>query len=146
LRNFFISPWHEPVTDLSDRGQAFVLGAAGFCLRSIGRLREAAESFKAAHQRDLGRQDSKNATLDILNLSEVYVAIGDLTRALDFAEQAVTLSDHDQGDQQILSRSILGNTLHQLGRFESALDLFVEAESVQNQLYPRDSILYSHRG
>ncbi len=47
LTGFFELPWREPVTSLAEPDKVWVLNQAGFRLRALGRLREAAEPMRA---------------------------------------------------------------------------------------------------
>jgi hypothetical protein len=48
ISNFFDVAWSHPTTELSDSRKALALSYAGFHLRALGRLREAAQPMQAA--------------------------------------------------------------------------------------------------
>lgn len=98
LAGFFETLWRCPVAGLTEADQAFVLNVAGFCLRAVGRLQEAAEPLQAGLQAHISQEDWKNAAYVAGNLSELYLTIGDPPQALRVARQSVALADHS-GDE-----------------------------------------------
>ena len=147
LSGFFDPPWHKPVDGLSETGKGYVLNNAGFCLRALGRLTEAAQATSAGQENNIARQDWQNATRQASNLSELYLTIGDVTQALAYAEQSVQLADRS-GDAwwQMLSRITYADVLHQARRLAEAQAAFREAEEMQKKDQPEFPLLYSLQG
>ncbi len=147
LSNFFETTWEQPVEGLNETDKGLVLEIAGFDLRSLGRLQEAAQAIQTGLEVRLSQEDWMGAARPANNLSELYVAIGNLPQAFKLAQQSVELADLS-GDEfhRLFTRSRLGNTLHQAGRTVEAADAFREAEEIQKQLQPAYPFLYSLRG
>ena len=68
---FFDTPWRRPVDGLTEAHKSFVLGVAGFDLRALGRLKEAAEPLKAGLEADVALRDWENGAVSAGNLSEL---------------------------------------------------------------------------
>jgi tetratricopeptide (TPR) repeat protein len=88
-----------------------------------------------------------NAAIAAGNLSELYLTMGDLRKALEFAQQSVDLAD-ESGDagQRMIKRTILAHALQQAGNATEAEALFREAEAMQKEGQPAFPLLYSLRG
>jgi tetratricopeptide (TPR) repeat protein len=147
LSGFFKLPWRKPVEGLREDIKAFVLTEAGFSLRALGRLVEAAEAIQAGQENNIARKDWMNAARQASNLSELYLTIGDLPQALAYVEQSVELADRS-GDEfiQIVNRTTLADALHQAGRLAEAEAAFREAEELQKKYQPSFRVLYSVSG
>ncbi|MES1244343.1 MAG: hypothetical protein ABUT39_22255 [Acidobacteriota bacterium] len=147
LSGFFDHPWDQPSTNLTSVDQAFLLNAAGFCLRALGRLAEAVPPMEASLNVDLSRQAWKGAAASANNLSELTVALGEVTRAVSFGKQSVDLADRS-GDAfwRIVSRPTLADALHQSGRWEESAEAFREAEALHAEWQPKYPRLYSLPG
>jgi tetratricopeptide (TPR) repeat protein len=144
---FFDSPWQKVVVSLREQSKGWLLNTAGFDLRSLGRLVEAAQPMKAGLEGLIARKDWGNAARQASNLSELYLTLGDTPQALAHAEQSVQLADRS-GDafMQKTNKSRLATALHQAGRLEEAGAAFREAEEVQKKLQPNFPILYTVSG
>src|SRR4051812_19609724 len=94
LSGFFEILWEQPVAGLTDADKAFVFHEAGFYLRALGRLQEAAQPMQAALQARIENEYWEGAAITAGNLSELYLAIGDLPQALKLARQSVELAEH----------------------------------------------------
>ncbi len=149
LSNFFKSPWSIPVATLSETEKAEILTTAGFRLRALGRLAEAAEPLKTSLNLGIAHKDWKNSAARASVLSELYRNFGSLANALHCARQSVDFADRS-GDafEQILRRTLLGNTLHYLGCLSDAEGIFQDAEEMQKEKQPKYQypILYSYAG
>jgi tetratricopeptide (TPR) repeat protein len=147
LTGFFETPWRHPIAGFTEDYQAFVLNEAGFNLRALGRLQEAVEPMQAGLQANISQKDWQNAARSVGTLSDVYLTIGDLPQALEFAQQGVALADRS-GDQflRIANKAMLANTLHQAGQAEEAAAAFRQAEEMEKQRHPEYTLLYSLRG
>lgn len=141
LAGFFDRPWSTPVPGLREADQAFVLGEAGFLLRGVGRLTEAAAPLEASLNAAVSGCNWKNATIAASNLSELCLTLGNIARAVEFAERSVELADRS-GDvwQRSFRRTTVAAALHHAGRLPEAEALFSEAEDIEG------SRLYSLRG
>ncbi|MCP4307907.1 MAG: hypothetical protein GY788_24165, partial [bacterium] len=131
LAHFFRRPWKQPAAGLTDFWKAGVLSWAGFGLRALGRLREAAEPMKAGMDLSAQKKDWKGAAQDAGNLSELYLTLGVPGEAVACARQAVGCADGG-GDAFLREtmRSTLADALHQAGEPAQAEDLFREAEAL----------------
>ena len=146
LSSFFDPPWRRPVARLTDHGKSFVLHQAGLYLRSLGRLAEAAQPMRAALEARIVQENWEEAAKGASNLSELYLTIGDLAQALDFAKQSVDLADHS-GDafMRIVSRRARADALHQAGHIEEAEAAYHEAEEMKTK-WSRYPVLYALEG
>jgi tetratricopeptide (TPR) repeat protein len=147
LAGFFDPPWYKPVDGLSEAYKGFVLNEAGYDLRALGRLAEAAEPMQASLKIGINRESWKGAARSASNLSELYLTLGDLPQALVYAEQCVELAD-SSGDAftRTVTRTKVGDVLHQTGRLIEAAAAFREAENLQKEDQPEFPLLYSLRG
>ncbi|MEE8584993.1 MAG: tetratricopeptide repeat protein [Acidobacteriota bacterium] len=147
LSSFFLKPWHSPHPGLSDRGRWVSLGEAGFYLRALGRLSEAAEPMRAALEAARSSENWKNAAVQASNLSELHLTLGDLLQAVDDARHSVELADRSgDAEKRMINRTTLADALHQSGDLGQARSLFQEAERMQKEDDPQFPLLYSLRG
>ena len=147
LSGFFDPPWRQLVATLSENAKGFVLNETGFDLRALGRLAEAVEPIHAGLDAATAREDWENAAIAAGNLSELYVTMGDLRQALEFARQSVGLADESaEWTQRTSKRANLADALHQAGSIEEAEAHFREAEAIQEESQPQNPLLYSVRG
>jgi tetratricopeptide (TPR) repeat protein len=147
LSGFFDPPWRQPVAELIEGSTGYVLSHAGFCLRALGRLAEAAQPMRAALEAAVAREDWENAAKQAGTLSEFYVTSGNLAQALAYAQQCVDLADRS-GDSflRIAGRGIVADALLQTGRLPEAEATFREAEEMQKARQPQLPLLYSGPG
>jgi len=139
--------WQKPVDGLREDDKGFVLNQAGFRLRALSRLTEAAQPMQAGLEIRLTQERWKNAAIIASNLSELYLTIGDVKQALAYAEQSVELADRsDDGFMQEVNRTALANALHQVGRLTESQAAFREAEEMQKKRQVGFPLLYSLRG
>jgi tetratricopeptide (TPR) repeat protein len=147
LSGFFDPPWRTPVAGLRESSQSFVLGDAGFGLLAVGRLAEAAQPMQAGLEMKLAQKSWKNASRAARNLSALYLTLGDVTRALAYAEQSVELADRSKDAfERMARRTSLADAQHQAGRVAEAATLFREAEEMQKARQPELPLLYSVQG
>lgn len=147
ISSFFEKHWDRPVTDLSESDQGFILNAAGFCLRALGRLREASQPMKTAVDEVAKNENWKNASVGSSNLSELFLTIGDTPQALDYARQSVQYADQSGDDfQKMGNRTTLADAQHQSGLLNDAEASFREAEAMQKEMQPEYPLLYSLQG
>ena len=147
LFGFFASTWDRPADGLPESRKGFVLNEAGFDLRALGRLREAAEPMQAALEADTVREDWRNAARDAQNVSELNRTIGDLTRSEEYGQQGVDLAERSgEAFERMACRAALASALHQVGRRDEAEALFCEAEAMQKERQAQYPLLYSLQG
>ena len=147
LSGFFDPPWRQPVAGLTESSKGFVLNEAGYALRALGRLEDAIEPMHAGVKSQIAEKDWTNAAASAINLSELYLTIGDVKQALAYAQQSVDLAEQS-GDapQRMINRTALADALHQAGRLDEAEAGFEQAEAMQKETDAERPILYSLRG
>ena len=147
LAGFFDRLWSRPSLRITAADQAFVLNAAAFHLRALGRLAEAVEPMRAGLEARIAQEDWKNAAESACNLSELILTLGDVPRAVAFGEQSVELAERS-GDavMKMVNRTTWAEALHQAGRWEESAAAFREAEAMQAERYPQYTRLYSIQG
>jgi tetratricopeptide (TPR) repeat protein len=147
LSAFFEPPWERLAPGLSEADEALVLNHAGFALRALGRLPEAAGLMRMALDRRIDREEWKEAANSASNLSELLHSRGELGEALEQARKSVELADRS-GDtfQPMLTRTDLAAVLHAMGIRDEAAVQFEEGERMQREMEPVHPLLYSLRG
>ncbi|MGH9769179.1 MAG: hypothetical protein ACREAB_17265, partial [Blastocatellia bacterium] len=144
LTGFFAAPWQQPVAELTEDTQAFVLNEVGFDLRALGRLKEAAQPMQAGLAMRISQSSWKNVATAAANLIELYLTLGEVAQSLVFAQQSVELADQSgQWSKRSANRGLLANTLHQAGRMTESEAVFREAEEIQKENQPEFPYLYS---
>jgi tetratricopeptide (TPR) repeat protein len=144
LSNFFETPWTQPADGLADADQAVVLSWAGFALRALGRLREAAGPMQAGLDNYIKQEEWKNSAGSAGNLSELYLTLGEVQQAVDYARQGVDFADKSGDEfQKIASRTHLADRLNHAGEFVEAEKSFFESEKMQKKREPRYPFFYS---
>jgi tetratricopeptide (TPR) repeat protein len=147
LSAFFDPPWERLAPGLSEPDQAFVLNEAGFALRALGRLPEAAGLVRLSLERRIAQEDWKNAAASASNLSDLLQALGELNETLAQARKSVELADKSgHSFQRMLRRTDLAAALHAMGLREEATAQFEEAERMQKEREPTYPLLYALQG
>ncbi len=147
LSGFFAEPWTRAVDALTEDDKGFVLNGAGFGLRALGRLAEAAQPMRASLDMDIAREDWKSAAIVAGNLSELHLARGAVADAVAVARRSVELAgESDDAFQRMARRTTLADALHQAGDLEEAADLFREAVAMQKYRQLQYPLLYSVQG
>jgi len=147
LSYFFDTPWHTPFENLTGSWKAFALGAAGYRLRALGRLREAVAPMLAGLDMEKSRGDWINAARAAGNLSELHLTLGDVQQAVTFAQDSVKFADGSEDVDQIMLRRIThANALHQAGQGDAALALFQKVEAMQVAREKEQPYLYFVQG
>ena len=90
---FFVQSWRQVSPALREADQARLLGDAAFCLRALGRLREADEPLRASFAMHVKQAHWQRAAAAAGNLSELALTRGNLAAAMVEADQAVRLAD-----------------------------------------------------
>jgi tetratricopeptide (TPR) repeat protein len=147
LAGLFDPPWDKPVATLTEVWQTFILGAAAYDLRALGRLREAVAPMRAGLERAAERENWKNAAIGASNLSELHLTLGDVALAVAMGEASVDHADRS-GDAawRMCSRITWADALHQAGEVVPAQALFEAAEALQAERQPQYPRLYSLQG
>jgi tetratricopeptide (TPR) repeat protein len=140
---FFQHPWKHPSPSLSKTHQAWLLNAAGFLLRGLGRLTEALEPTQIALKIWLAQNDFTGAAMCASNLSRLHLTLGKVDQAINDANQSVhcAIGGRDL-ELRILTLTTLSDALHQAGRRAEAEAHFLEAEQMQAERH----LLYSVQG
>ncbi|TFH42961.1 MAG: tetratricopeptide repeat protein [ANME-2 cluster archaeon] len=147
LSGFFDQPWSRPAAELTEAAKSFISNQAGYYLQTLGRLAEAAQPSKAGLEARIAQESWKNAATSANNLSELSLTMGNLARALEYAEQSVDLADRSSDAfAQMAFRTTLADALHQAGRLPVAEATFQEAEEMQKEGLPEYPLLYSLQG
>jgi tetratricopeptide (TPR) repeat protein len=147
MAGFFEKCWSQPAAGLTDGAKAFFLNWAGFHLRAVGRLHEAAELDKASLDFAIKNERWRLAAVGAINLSDLYLTLGDVKRSVEYARQSVEYADKSGDKFQIYSkRAALADALHQAGKIQEAEDLFREAEQMQRKRQGEYEYLYSVQG
>ena len=147
ISGFFDSLWYTPMIGLTEADKPFVLNLVGYDLRALGRLKDAAKPMQAGLEARIALKDWKNAAIAANNLSELYLTIGDIAQAREYANQSVDLADRS-GDafERMSDRTALADALYQAGSQSGAESLFREAEEMQKDWQPECPFLYSLQG
>jgi tetratricopeptide (TPR) repeat protein len=144
VANFFEALWTQPVAGLTDEAKAYALNWAGFRLRAVGRLREAAQPMQASLEASIKQENWEWASINAGNLSELWLTIGDVPQAVEYARQSVDFADRSgDGFQRKSKRTTLADALRQAGERAEAESLFQAAETIQKEHQPENNYLYS---
>jgi len=148
LSNFFEDlSWRQPAAKLTAAAKAAVLNWAGFGLRALGRLREAAQPMQAALENHIKQENWVESAKDAGNLSELYLTLGEVTEAVRYARQSVEFADRSKDwAQEFTKRTALADALHQTGELAQAEEWFRQAEAMQGKRQPHYRYLYSLQG
>ncbi|HTU44774.1 MAG TPA: hypothetical protein VMF91_06915 [Bryobacteraceae bacterium] len=147
INNFFRLRWTEPVSDLPNKYQSWLIAEAGLSLQSVGRLSEALNPVRTAAERNIRDRDWGPAAIVYSNLTTLAFPLGNLAEATGAARQAIEQADRsDNGLYRATSKAFLAACLHQLGTPAECARLFEEAERLQHGSELEFPILYSFRG
>ena len=147
LSAFFDPPWERLAPGLSEGDGAVVLNDAGFALRALGRLPDAARLMRMGLDRRIAQEKWMNAAIISSNLSELLLAHGELREADEQARKSVELADQS-GDafRRVAGRTKVAAALHAMGLREEAAAQFEEAERMQKETQPNLSAALLVRG
>lgn len=147
LSGFFEIPWNPPASGLTSNDKAFVLNEAGLCLRAVGRLQEAAQPMLTALEDWILQEEWIFSSIVAGNLTEVYLTIGQVAQAVNYARQSVEFTDRSEDAfARFSKRTTLADALNQAGEQAEAERLFREAETMQKEYQPKFYFLYSLQG
>lgn len=131
LFSFFERPWTDVLADISLKNQAWILHETAYCLRALGRLKDARTPMLAGLPIEESLGAWKDAAIRANNISEIELALGNIASAIRYAEKAVEFADRSgEGFQRKHRRARLADALHQCARRSEASNLFVEAEKI----------------
>jgi tetratricopeptide (TPR) repeat protein len=147
LSDFFDVAWKTPTGGLGAFRKALVLSWVGSRLRPLGRLKEASQAVTASLDEFVKQENWKEAAVNAGNLSEIYLALGEMKKAAGAARLGAEFSERS-GDifQQIVRNADLANVLHHCGYIKEAEELFLDAEDMQKKRQPDHPYLYSLQG
>ncbi len=132
---FFDQPWFRLSPALTEADKAWLLNAAAYCLRALGRLGEALEPMRAALKNYAKREDWRHAARVASNLGELELTMGAVVAAVEDAEVSVSYADRSDDDysqfMQVVCRTIHADALHQAGCRAEAEVRFREAEELR---------------
>jgi len=144
---FFEKVWDQPADGFSEHTKALLLNFTGFALRAVGRLHEAMEPMEGSLRRRIEQKNWSEAATDANNLSELYLMMGEVEKAVEYGRRCVEYADKSgDRDQGLLTRTALADALHQAGEVEDAGRLFEEAEGMQKKRQPECQYMYSLQG
>lgn len=145
LSCFFYLQWSQPVNEITDELKGFVLNQVGLYLRALGRPAEAAQPMQAALDAAIAQEDWRNTSQSATNLSELYITMGNVTSALDYAKQGVDFADRSADTfMRIVSQTTLADVLYQGGQLTAAEaeSFFADAEEMHKEMQPKYPYLY----
>lgn len=147
ISSFFESLWKRPSSNLNENFHAGVLAWAGFTLRAVGKLREAALPMKAGLEVFKTQNNWKECSANAGNLSELFLHLGDVNAAQEYAKQSVDFADKSEDDFEMeANRTAYADALLQSGNLKAAERQFSEAENMQKKRQPGYNFLYSLQG
>jgi tetratricopeptide (TPR) repeat protein len=128
LSSFFEFPWADPWPGLTGVNRYFILGQAGVDLRAVGRAQESLQPLERALREALDEESWEIAGTVASNLSQSYLAMGNLEMALKLALQYQDIVNrNDIESRKVSSSVVLGHTYHQMGLMERATAAFEQA-------------------
>jgi tetratricopeptide (TPR) repeat protein len=144
LSSFFDPPWERLAPGLGEPARAFVLSEAGFALRALGRLSDAAGLMRLSLDGYVAQESWENAAISASNLSELLQALGELSEALAQARKSVELGNtSSNAEERMLNRATLAAALHAMGLRDEAAAQLEEAERMQKESQPAYPLLSS---
>ena len=147
LSCFFETLWDKPSSGLTEHDKGSTLSWAGFALRAVGRLSEAAQPMKAGLEMRIEQSYDVEVARIASNLSELYLTLGDVASAQKYGAQGVTFADRSGDDLQKSTRNArFADVYHQAGKLNDAEKLFIEAENMQKKIQPEYPWLYGLSG
>ena len=145
ISGFFSKGWKESVSFVfSEEDQAWLLAQASASLMSLGRLEEAVGPRRAGIKIVEKTGDWQIASVHAANLVELLTPTGNLAGAKEVAEKGIIFADKSKDlFRRWASRSKLAYTEHTLGNLNKSLNIFQEAEKIQEKFQPKFPRLYS---
>lgn len=142
VSNFFESQWDRVSTALRRSDQGFLLNQAGIYLRALGRSTAAAEPMRLGLAVRVRTEDWTNAAIQANNLSELELTLGNVTKAVADAEEAVAYAQRSGDPYWMMgTRTTNAEALHYAGRPTDAWGCFREIEAMS----PSERLAFSQR-
>lgn len=141
---FFDKDSSSVTNTLPPRDRAFVHRQTAYCLRSLGRSRDAVVHFRAALNDVHGEPGCENDTATIASLlCEALMQLGELNKAVDAAQTAVEAANSSgEGWRRTVCYTQLGAALLQMQRTDECKSAFDQAESIhRGQLAATPSLI-----
>jgi tetratricopeptide (TPR) repeat protein len=147
ISRFFETPYIAVVQTLRKVDRDWVLAEAAFSLRAQGRFSEAVTLQRISLQNTVAANSWNSAAFRACNLSEMYLALGDVALAIDAAEKSVEYARRAESKARLqLNLTTLAESLVAAGNLESAKLLYTNAEAMLQTLFQPGSLLYSVQG
>lgn len=144
---FFAAPWTQVSSELEKAAQAWVLSAASYALRGLGRLAEAREPMRSVMMSALDGEEWLGAAVAASSLSALDLNLGEVPSAVREGEQGVVLADRSEDAfQRMVNRTTHADALHQAGQVDEARARFEEAEALQRERESYYPLLYAMAG
>lgn len=143
---FFQGHFDAPVEGLSTADVVWLQNEAAFCLRSIGRLADAAARWEAALIGSGSNPDVQVLANIAGHLADVRRFLGPMRSAFEAGTRAVEFS-RESGNllQEGLKRTSVAAALHMLGSFTEAEREYRTSEAQEKQADPTRSLMRSRR-
>lgn len=133
---------YPQVIDL--RTRHVILDTVGFCLLSMGRVREAAAVHATKNGLFEATGDWFNASIGYRNLALLYLRLGDLSTSYESAQAALDMAGRLENRQhEVAALAQIAWVSHLRGDWELAGQLFQQAEALQQEVRPEHPSLYS---
>ncbi len=130
LRHYFRSQWDQLHDGIELASKAKILYEVAFDLRALGKTQEALGPMRACLTVQVRFRDWLEAAKTAGDLSLLSITIGQLDRALKFAQYCVRHADQSGCPfERVRARSNLVNALLQVGDLHAAITVFREAEA-----------------
>jgi tetratricopeptide (TPR) repeat protein len=141
LSSFFEEPFEKVATHLNAYPELvlFLLHQVGYCLRALGRLDQAVRCSARVLQCHQANQNWGKAALEAGLMSQIFLSMGELTKAVEYGQQAVHYSD--QGDlvwERMKQRSALNYMKYQAGQIPNLDANWQETVSLRQSLAQED--------
>jgi tetratricopeptide (TPR) repeat protein len=147
LALFFEEKWSRLIRSFRKLDYGLIFNLVGFNLRSLGRMREAVETFGIALEIRLSLNNWKYAAVEACNFSEIYLSIGEMKQAIYFGEKGVEYADQSYDEFMKMSlRTTLAFVKFQSGQINEAEKLFIKAEKMQKERQTEYPLLYALAG
>lgn len=128
LSAFFESKWDRPCEEVPARMQNWLWGEVGYCLRSLGRVREACLPFEKGASSQAEAGNWLDAATVFRNLAEAELVLGSVEDALNSAIESVeTAKRSGTPIPYAESLAMLAHVQHQRGMRMEAAKTFDEA-------------------
>lgn len=141
--SFFQRRWDTPRHNLNETQKAYVRNIAGLDLRAVGNLGVALRIVRKSFQSYRTMKNLDDAAKAGGDLSELYLAFGNIQRSIDTAKTALLLikaeneENTNDGNWRLLRSRVsrLGHSYHQMGNFPKARESFEQAKKYENKFY-----------